>query len=144
MSGINTGKVIVGGLLAGVVINVVEGVMNTVVLADRMRGIYAGMNVPEPAGTTIIMYLMMGFVIGILVAWLYAAIRPRFGAGPRTGVIAGLVVWFAASVLPITSWAIMGILPLDLLLVVYVYTGVTFVVAGLVAGKVYAEGGPAL
>jgi hypothetical protein len=33
------------------------------------------------------------FVLGILAVWTYAAIRPRFGAGPKTALSAGLAVW---------------------------------------------------
>ncbi|HSE60477.1 MAG TPA: hypothetical protein VLA99_17380 [Nitrospiraceae bacterium] len=29
--------------------------------------------------------------------WLYAAIRPRFGAGPKTALYAGLGVWVLGS-----------------------------------------------
>jgi hypothetical protein len=43
---------------------------------------------------------------GLMGVWIYAAIRPRFGAGPRTGAIAALVTW--ALVLPI---ALLGFLP---------------------------------
>jgi hypothetical protein len=38
----------------------------------------------------------MTFVLGIVSVWLYAAIRPRYGAGPRTAVVAGLAVWVMA------------------------------------------------
>jgi hypothetical protein len=38
----------------------------------------------------------MTFVLGIASVWLYAAIIPRFGAGVRTAVIAGLAVWVIA------------------------------------------------
>ena len=31
--------------------------------------------------------------MGILMTWWYAAIRPRFGAGPKTAAIAGFAVW---------------------------------------------------
>ena len=34
------------------------------------------------------------FVGGPMALWLYAAIRPRFGAGPRTAVIAATFIWF--------------------------------------------------
>src|SRR2546426_6125035 len=41
---------------------------------------------------------LTGFVQGIATVCLYAAIRPRFGAGPSTAAIAALSVWF------LTSW----------------------------------------
>jgi hypothetical protein len=33
------------------------------------------------------------FVLGMVAVWLYAAMRPRYGAGPRTALIAGVTVW---------------------------------------------------
>ena len=33
------------------------------------------------------------FALGVLAVWTYAAIRPRFGAGPKTAVCAGFAVW---------------------------------------------------
>ena len=34
------------------------------------------------------------FVLGIVMVWLYALIRPRMGPGPKTAIVAALVVWF--------------------------------------------------
>ena len=34
-------------------------------------------------------FIFLDFIYGIGLLWVYAAIRPRFGAGPKTGVIAG-------------------------------------------------------
>jgi hypothetical protein len=38
---------------------------------------------------------------GIVVMWIYAVIRPRFGAGVRTAIYAGLIGWFLSS--PLSS-----------------------------------------
>jgi len=42
------------------------------------------------------------------VVWLYASIRPRYGAGRRTAIIAGLAVWFFASLLPFSAGLLIG------------------------------------
>ncbi|MEX2152309.1 MAG: hypothetical protein WD825_03170 [Gemmatimonadaceae bacterium] len=93
----NTQKVLVGGLAAGVVLNVIDFITNTYILGDRMA---AEMNAVAPGladkmmtGGMIATYVIMDFVIGILLVWLYAAIRPRFGPGPKTAVYGGLFVW---------------------------------------------------
>ena len=39
------------------------------------------------------MFLAWGFLVGIFAVWLYAAIRPRYGAGPKTALCAGAAVW---------------------------------------------------
>jgi hypothetical protein len=40
--------------------------------------------------------IAMTFVLGIASVWLYAAIRPRYGAGVTTAIIAGFAVWVIA------------------------------------------------
>ena len=39
------------------------------------------------------MFTVWGFLVGILAIWLYAAIRPRYGAGSKTALYAGAAVW---------------------------------------------------
>src|SRR6478672_3912498 len=98
MKSVNWGRVILGGILAGVVMNVSEFVLNEVVLKkaneDAMKAL--GKTMPESGGT-IGVWIVLGFVIGIAAVWLYAAIRPRYGAGPGTAVKAGIAVWVLGS-----------------------------------------------
>jgi hypothetical protein len=51
-----------------------------------------------------VLVVINGFVQGITTLWLYAAIRPRFGPGPKTAAIAGFAVWFLVSWVHMT-WA---------------------------------------
>jgi hypothetical protein len=37
--------------------------------------------------------VLITFALGLLAVRTYAAIRPRFGAGPKTAIRAGLAVW---------------------------------------------------
>ena len=48
----------------------------------------------------------MRLAMGIAVTWLYAAIRPRFGPGPRTALVAGTAMWLFAYV-----WGYLGVRP---------------------------------
>ena len=97
MGKINLGRVILGGLLAGVVINLVEGILNGVVFAKQWAEVMTGLGkAAAPSVKQIIALNVWGFALGILTVWLYAAIRPRFGSGPRTAICAGATVWFLA------------------------------------------------
>jgi len=46
---------------------------------------------------------------GIATVWFYAAIRPRYGAGPKTAVIAALGVWLLSVAAPLSHMAAFGI-----------------------------------
>jgi hypothetical protein len=42
-------------------------------------------------------WIAIDFVFGILVVWTYAAMRPRFGPGPKTALIAGITLYLAVT-----------------------------------------------
>lgn len=140
MAAINTGRVIIGGLVAGLIINVVEFVMNMFVVAGDMKAVYEKMGMAEPGGAVIGGYVVLAFVLGLLLAWLYAAIRPRFGAGPKTAVIAALALWVGAALVPMVSWVMMGTYPMRLTIIGLVYGFVEFLIGALAAGAIYQEG----
>ena len=97
MAGINTGKVIVGGLAAGVVMNVIDFVSNMYIIGDRMKAdmekvnpmLWANMN----DMSRMPVFLAVDFILGIMLVWMYAAIRPRFGPGSGTAIKAGVFFW---------------------------------------------------
>lgn len=140
MGKINVARVIGGGLVAGVIINVIEGVMNGVVLAgpwaEQMKSLNRS---PAGSGGEIAALNVWGFVVGILAVWLYAAIRPRFGAGPKTAVIAGMVVWMTISVMGSAVNVILGIFRLDLMLIGIGYEFVEMILAALAGAYIYKE-----
>lgn len=97
MGKINWGRVVLGGLLAGVIINLSEYVLNTIVLAKDLAAAMSALGKsPEAMAAGIPLWIVWSFVVGLGGVWLYAAIRPRFGAGSKTAAIAGLALWVIA------------------------------------------------
>jgi hypothetical protein len=97
MSGINWSRVIVGGLLAGLVMNVGEAALHGGVLGADAESLYAKYQLSiTPSPVPIASLIGTTFLLGIASVWLYAAIRPRYGAGAGTAIIAGLAVWVMA------------------------------------------------
>ena len=108
MHGMNPTRILLGGLVAGLVINVGETLLNMVVIADEMQAMIAAAG----GGMTswaMPMFITMAFVWGILFVAAYAAIRPRFGAGWQTAVIAGTTMWVVGNLLPTLGLLGMGI-----------------------------------
>src|SRR2546422_8917665 len=79
---------------------------------------------------------LTGFVQGIATVCLYAAIRPRFGAGPSTAAIAALSVWFLTSWMHLV-WAVFTAVPIADALVPLVVNLPLVVLAGLAGGWLY-------
>jgi hypothetical protein len=111
MSGINLARVVLGGVVAGLVINIGESIFNGWLFAANMEAAMARLNLPPVGGGAIAVFLVMGFALGIVTVWLYAAVRSRFGAGVSTALCAGAAVWFLAYVHPSIGFALMGLFP---------------------------------
>lgn len=142
MRSVNLGRVILGGLLAGILINVSEFVLNDVVLkADMDAGMKAlGKTVPQSAGT-IAVWTILAFAMGIGSVWLYAAIRPRYGAGVATAARAGVFMWLFASVVSTVVIVNMGLFPFNALSVVW--TLAQSILATILGAWLYKEEGTA-
>src|SRR5687767_13950858 len=94
MTGINVARVLIGGFVAGLVINIGESVFNGWLFASDLQAAVARLNLPPIGGNAIATFVMLAFALGIAMVWLYAAIRPRYGAGVNTALCAGAAVWF--------------------------------------------------
>ena len=94
MNKINVGRVLLGGLVAGLVISIGNFLLNRVWLRADMNVEFARLNLSEPGPDFIAKSVAMTFILGIAIVYLYAAIRPRFGAGMKTAICAGLMAWF--------------------------------------------------
>ena len=139
MCGINISKVLIGGLLAGLVINIGEYLLNEVLLAEQWAAVSAARKLPPQEGSMIVWFIIWGFVIGIGITMLYAAIRPRCGAGPKTAICAGLCVWFFTWVMGFGSTAILGVFPWGVVVWSLIWGIVEVPLAALVGAWIYAE-----
>jgi hypothetical protein len=87
-------RVVAGGLLAGVLYN---GGGITLAILLNLESTFARLGV-EPSLASGSLHLGIRFGLGIVSVFLYAGIRPRFGAGPNTAVLAGVLMWLTAYV----------------------------------------------
>lgn len=140
MGKINLQKVIIGGLVAGAVLNVVDFVLYGVVLKDQMAAAMTALGKQPMTNAQMPWFVVLDFVAGIFLVWLYAAVRPRFGPGPATAVKAGLAMWFVAGLLGTLFMWPMGLMPHNLMITTMVVMLVEFPIAAVVGAKFYTEG----
>jgi len=133
MRGINVARVVLGGLLAGLVINIGESIFNGWLFAADMEAALTRLNLPPVGGNAIATFILLGFALGIATVWLYAAIRPRFGPGVQTALCAGTAAWFFAYAYPSVGFAVMGLFPSRLMALGLVW-GLAEVLLAAVAG----------
>jgi hypothetical protein len=141
MAGINVGRVIGGGLLAGVVMNVVDAVTNGVILGARWAEETKRLGIDMSGAAqsrSLAGWVTFDFLCGIALVWLYASIRPRYGPGPRTAVIAGLALWLITH-LAFAAWWFTGLYSFGVVAASTVGGLVAAVAGGLAGCALYKE-----
>ena len=139
MQKINVARVVMGGIVAGVVINVGEFILNMLVLGDEMAAGLAKLNLPPVGGQSIGIFVALAFALGIATIWLYAAIRSRYSPGPKTAMCAGSAVWFFAYAYPSVGSAVMGFFPANLLAIGVAWGLGEILIASLAGAYFYKE-----
>jgi hypothetical protein len=104
MGKINMGRVLLGGIVAGLVANVLGDLVDGLLLAPRWADGLMALGREDFVPGQWIWFNVLGLIGGIAVIWIYASIRPRFGAGPMTAVLAGFFVWVVGSLIPNVSF----------------------------------------
>lgn len=139
---INTKKVLIGGIAAGVVINVIDFISNTYVLGSRMKAesdaFKPGMSDQMMTGSAIAGYIVTDFVLGILLVWTYAAIRPRFGPGIKTAFYAAILFWLLVSI-SVSGYMHMGMMSAGLWWSFAFIGLVNFLLSAWVGARLYSE-----
>jgi hypothetical protein len=143
---INTQKVLLGGIAAGVVMNVIDFVSNTYILGARMKAesdaFKPGLSDQMMSGSAIAGYIVMDFVLGILLVWTYAAIRPRFGPGIKTAFYAALLFWVLVAI-NTSGYLHMGMMSAGLWWTFGFIGLVNFLLSAWVGARLYSEGAAA-
>jgi hypothetical protein len=142
MAAINTGKVVAGGLVAGVVLNVVDFVANYFIIGERFKANWDAINPalwPKmTAPSTMVTFVITDFLVGIILVWTYAAMRPRFGPGPRTALVASLLLWFFGTIL-YSGMMASGLFTMAAFVTYGCIALVNFLIAGWVGARLYSE-----
>jgi hypothetical protein len=141
MGKINVGRLILGGIVAGIAIDLLDYFVDGVWLAPRWASGMAMLGRPPAfSQIQIILFNVIGLLTGLVAIWVYAAIRPRFGAGIKTAIYAGLAVWLLTTLFPNVAFMHVAHLFPNHLTLYTTLGGVVEVVFGTVAGaSVYKE-----
>lgn len=133
MGHINWKRVILGGLLCGLVINASEFMVNGIFLEDQWADAFRALGRTAAAGPAqMAAFVICNLLVGIFAVWLYAEIQPHYGRKPLTAVIAGLAVWFLGYFLAMFP-VITNLFPAGLMLIALA-VGLAETLAGTLAG----------
>jgi polyferredoxin len=140
MNKINFGRAILGGVVAGLIINIGEFVLNEVLFKKQLEEMVRQHNLPRPGGAFIATAVVLTFILGIIIVMTYAMIRTFSGPGPKTAICAGLIFWFAIYVYAgILNSTLFGVEP-SLMAIGLVWGAAEYVLGALGGAWLYKEG----
>ena len=141
MTKTNMGRIILGGIVAGIVLDILGYIVDGILLAPQWTaGLTALGKSGELTMNQIVSLNILGLANGIFAIWLYAAIRPRYGAGPKAAVSAGLALWVAGVLLPNSAFmGVNGLFATNLTILTTAAAIVECVVAAVAGAAVYKE-----
>jgi len=137
MTKINTTRLVVGGLVGGVVMIAVSLLAAPLYLSEMMASLDSrGIQPPEGSFPV---YLLMRLVWGFVAVWFYVAARPRFGPGLKTALLVGFVFWLGGVFLGIVSYGMLGLFPTGMLAIWSAMTLVAILASTVVGAWIYRE-----
>jgi len=115
MGKINWGRLILCGLLTGGVCMAVTAPVFLLALRETeyMQAMRAARLAAQPRFEPLLLATPLNLLAGIWIMWLYAAIRPRYGPGPKTAAVAGFAGWFAVAIIEV-QLVVFFLLPISL------------------------------
>ena len=145
MNKINYRRVLLGGFIAGIVQIAVEVIVEVLILGnipgigiERER--LSSLSISKEAWSSFnhIIQLLIPFLASFLMVWVYTAIRPRFGPGPRTALIAS-AIFLCNWLILLIYFTNIGIFTLKVSIASFVDNLLVIPVALLAGAKVYRE-----
>lgn len=139
MAGINIARWLAGGVTAGIVLWMLEGAASMFYMTEMETALAAhGLGV-EMGGTTLALSMLVSLIVGLTMIFFYAAIRPRFGPGPRTAVIVAVAYWIGGYAVSLLGYHMLGLFPAGMLVMWGVLGLVEMIVAALAGAWLYQE-----
>lgn len=143
MQSIRWPRILFGGALAGGVVFVLEAIASLVYARELTRTLAAHDLALGTGPGSLAFYLASSLGMGCGTVWLYAAIQPRFGAGLKAAVIAGVAIWALWSVPSTLSWAVLGLMAPWMVAYSLVVALVESLCAAFIGAWIYPEAMPA-
>ncbi len=115
MGRINWGQVLLCGLVTGGVCMAVTAPIFLLAFRETeyVQALRAARAAAHPRFEPLLLAAPLNLLAGIWIMWLYAAIRPRYGPGPKTAAVAGLAGWLAVAIIEV-ELALLFLLPISL------------------------------
>ena len=85
------------------------------------------------------LWAIMCLILGMVGVWIYAGMRPRYGAGLKSALRAGLLLWLASKLAVALDFVALGLLPGRIVVGQLIGGLVAIMIATVVGARLYKE-----
>jgi hypothetical protein len=128
MDTITAKQIIIGGLLAGLLINVCDVTVTVTTVAKKWNAVLAGQGI-KPSPFTPPYYVTASFIAGVVLTWLISVLAAKYGLTRETALIASLLLW-GISRLYGAGHVVMGQMPFSIFSIMSFGLCLGFIAAG--------------
>jgi len=139
MNRINLNRVLLGGIVAGFLINTGEFILNGILLRAHIEADMKRMNLTPPGVGFAALAVTLTFIFGILAVLIYAMMRSRLGPGPKTALLTALILWFCLYAYSGTINMLLISVPPKLIIMILAWGIVEYPVGILAGASLYRE-----
>lgn len=136
---INTNRLLVGGVVVGVLLWFLEAAASMIYLDDMRMALQAHSLVLQMKSSTWLASLAGFLMFGLTLVFMYVAMRPRFGPGPKTAIIAAVTLWLGGYVTSLIGYDQIALYPRSLLYLWGVVGLLQLIIGSLVGAWIYRE-----
>jgi hypothetical protein len=135
---INVKSVFISGLVSGLII-ITSGLTMVPVVGNEMDRVLASRGLPPLSNLAMSFFGFVSIITGLLLVWLYALLKDRFGSGIKTALVISFLVWFMTYFLSNLSLVMYGFMPVKLTVIGTFWGLGELLIAGIVGLKLYKE-----
>jgi hypothetical protein len=141
MGQINWTRVLIGGVIAAVILFVAGFIIHGLILEPKWQAWHASGHMPLALsqGAMTLIWIIVSLINGLTGVWIYVSIRPRYGAGAKTALIAGLMLWLVGGLVASLAQYALGITPRSVVVVAALGSLVADLIAIVAAAYFYKE-----
>jgi hypothetical protein len=123
-----TMQIIIGGLIAGLLINLCDVTITVTTVAKKWNAVLQSQGL-KPSPFTPPYYVSAGFIAGIVLAWVITVLSVKYGITRETALMASLLLW-GISRLYGAGHVVMGQMPIKIFSIMSFGLLLGFIVAG--------------
>lgn len=140
MQEVHPARVVLGGVPAGLIILVGEYFLNAILLGEQWAELRTGFGLSVTSNSQYAFGGILTLSYGLVLIWLYAAMRPRFNSDTATALVAAATFWFIAYVLFLLSVWANGFVTLEIAAFSIAWGAFEAPIAALVGARIYRAG----